>query len=63
MAVLFHSGISMYIIPDDVIYDPSKLLQFLHRNKITRMLFTPSLLETILNSQNVKLTESFQSMK
>ena len=37
-------GITMYPIPDNVIYDPPCLLRFLKENKITRVLFTPSLL-------------------
>ena len=41
-------GITLYIIPDDVIYDPRKLLKFLQDNKITSILLTPSLLGKII---------------
>lgn len=53
----------MYIIPDDVIYDPPKLMAFLRVHKITRMLFTPSLLQTVLDTQAASLAESFKTMK
>ena len=55
------SGIPMYIIPDTVIYDPKLLGEFIFRNKITRILFTPSLLETVINTTDIR--ESFQSLK
>lgn len=53
----------MYIIPDDVIYDPPKLVAFLKEHKITRMLFTPSLLQAVLDTQTSSLTECFKTMK
>ncbi|XP_063239696.1 uncharacterized protein LOC134540730 [Bacillus rossius redtenbacheri] len=56
-------GIPLYIIPDDVIYDPPKLTSFLKRHGITRMLFTPSLLQTVLDSKGVDLEESFKTMR
>ena len=37
-------GIPLYIIPDDVIYDPPALLKYMKKNNITAILFTPSLL-------------------
>lgn len=43
-------GATCYIIPDDLIYDPRPLLDYLANHKITEVLFTPSLLETIINS-------------
>ncbi|XP_064637306.1 uncharacterized protein LOC135493708 isoform X2 [Lineus longissimus] len=43
-------GVPMYIIPDNVIYDPVLLCDFLKSNKITRMLFTPSLLEAVIDA-------------
>ena len=36
-------------IPDDVIYDPLALLNFLENFQITEVLMTPSLLESVLN--------------
>lgn len=54
----------MYIIPDDTIYDPPRLLAFLNKNKITRMLFTPSLLQTILNYKDIHhISEGFKTLK
>jgi amino acid adenylation domain-containing protein/thioester reductase-like protein len=43
-------GATVHVIPDDVIYDPKHLANFIAENKITEVLFTPSLLETVLNS-------------
>ena len=43
-------GATCYIIPDDIIYDPRPLLDYLADHKITEVLFTPSLLETVINS-------------
>jgi len=43
-------GATCYIIPDDIIYDPRPLLDYLAGYKITEVLFTPSLLETVINS-------------
>lgn len=51
----------MVIVPDDVIYDPKELCAFLLNHKINRMLFTPSLLETVLDTQPEHiLKESFK---
>lgn len=43
-------GLPLYPIPDDAIFDPRKLVAHLERRRITRVLFTPSLLEQILRS-------------
>lgn len=43
-------GATCYTIPDDIIYDPKSLVAFLAEHKITEILFTPSLLETVINS-------------
>ncbi|WAQ97992.1 LGRD-like protein [Mya arenaria] len=48
-------GVPLYIIPSTVIYDPPLLCKFLCNNKITRMLFTPSLLEAVLNTPDLDL--------
>lgn len=53
----------MYIIPDDVIYDPAKLVAFLKEHKITRMLFTPSLLQAVLDTQAAAIAQCFETMK
>ena len=50
------------MIPDNVIYDPLLLVSFLNRHSITRILFTPSLLEAVLESGEVK-PESLKSLK
>lgn len=56
-------GLPMYIIPDDAIYDPPRLLVFLRKNKITRMLFTPSLLQTVLDYKGINIPEGFKTLK
>lgn len=57
-------GVPMFIIPDSVIYDPQQLCQFIKEHKITRMLFTPSLLEVTLNTVEImQLQECFQTMR
>src|SRR4051812_46961093 len=43
-------NIPMYIIPDDTIFDVAKVADFLEINRITRILFTPSLLALLLDS-------------
>ncbi|CAI6363363.1 unnamed protein product [Macrosiphum euphorbiae] len=56
-------GLPLYIIPDDAIYDPPRLLEFLRKNKITRMLFTPSLLQSVLDYKGINVPEGFQTLK
>jgi amino acid adenylation domain-containing protein/thioester reductase-like protein len=43
-------GATVYVIPDEIIYDPLLLLDFLEAHRITEVLFTPSLLESVLNT-------------
>ncbi len=43
-------GAACHIIPDEIIQDPKPLLDFLEAGRITEVLFTPSLMETILNT-------------
>ncbi|RUW54077.1 alpha/beta fold hydrolase [Mesorhizobium sp. M1A.F.Ca.ET.072.01.1.1] len=43
------AGTPAYLIPDDVIYDPRQLIDYLERNRISRVLLTPSLLDVIVN--------------
>ncbi|KAJ8571615.1 hypothetical protein ON010_g5222 [Phytophthora cinnamomi] len=40
----------LYVIPDNTIYDPVKLVDYLDTHSITRILFTPSLLQLILDT-------------
>lgn len=42
-------GRPAYLIPDDVIFDPARLIDYLERHEITRVLLTPSLLDQVLN--------------
>ncbi|WP_192247349.1 type I polyketide synthase [Mesorhizobium caraganae] len=44
------AGMPAYLIPDDVIYDPHQLVDYLERNRISRTLLTPSLLDVLLSS-------------
>ena len=43
-------GATTVIIPDDVLFDPDACTQFLHDQNITRTLFTPSLLQLIMDT-------------
>ncbi|CAD5206504.1 unnamed protein product [Bursaphelenchus okinawaensis] len=57
-------GIKLVVIPDDVIYDPAPLCEFLKKHNVTRMLFTPSLMETVLDTQKSGyLKESFKKFR
>ncbi|GFG29417.1 hypothetical protein Cfor_02618 [Coptotermes formosanus] len=56
-------GVPMYIIPDDVIYDPPQLVTFLTEHHITRMLFTPSLLQAVLEFKGLDLNKAFEFMR
>ncbi|MES0088922.1 alpha/beta fold hydrolase, partial [Mesorhizobium sp. M0026] len=44
------AGMPAYLIPDDVIYDPRQLVEYLERNRISRTLLTPSLLDVLISS-------------
>ncbi|WKB55889.1 type I polyketide synthase [Eleftheria terrae] len=50
-------GLAAVIIPDAVIFDPPRLLAFLEQERITRLVVTPSLLETVLDAPG--LTDRF----
>ncbi|PNF30886.1 hypothetical protein B7P43_G06094 [Cryptotermes secundus] len=56
-------GVPLYIIPDDVIYDPPQLARFLVEHRITRMLFTPSLLQAVLDFKGLHLNKAFRFMR
>ena len=43
-------GGTVYVIPDDVIFLPRSLTRFIFENGITEVLFTPSLVQGIMNS-------------
>ncbi|MES0174007.1 alpha/beta fold hydrolase [Mesorhizobium sp. M0006] len=44
------AGMPVYLIPDDVIYDPHQLVEYLERNRISRTVLTPSLLDVLVSS-------------
>ena len=46
-------GQTLLVISDDVIYDPPALIEYLSSTGTTRMLYTPSLLEAVLDSKYV----------
>ena len=50
-------------IPDDVIYDPTALLDFLQKFQITEVLMTPSLLESVLNVGGEEVGEKLAALK
>jgi non-ribosomal peptide synthetase component F len=56
-------GLPSYIIPDAVIYDPPRLVEFLSRHRITRVLFTPSLLEQILNTPDLDISGKLRHLR
>ncbi|KAH9494553.1 hypothetical protein Btru_019837 [Bulinus truncatus] len=57
-------GVPLYIMSNSVVYDPPLLCDFLAKHKITRMLFTPSLLETVVNTIPPEtLKESFKTVR
>lgn len=43
-------NVPLYIIPDDTIYDPVRLVEYIATHAITRVLFTPSLLQLVLDT-------------
>ena len=51
------------MIPDDVIYDPPRLIEFLSEHRITRVLFTPSLLEQVLNTPHLDLQRRLRHLR
>lgn len=53
----------MYPLPNTVIYDPPLLCKYLQANAITRILFTPSLFEAVLNTPGLDLPTAFKSMR
>ena len=48
-------GGTVYVIPDDVVFVPRALARFVSENRISEILFTPSLLQGILNSAGREL--------
>ena len=48
-------GGTVYVIPDDIVFLPRALTQFIAEHQISEVLFTPSLLQGILNSADPEL--------
>ncbi|MDE2861021.1 MAG: thioester reductase domain-containing protein [Chloroflexota bacterium] len=48
-------GGTVYVIPDDVVFLPRALTEFISEHRISEILFTPSLLQGILNSADHQL--------
>ena len=56
-------GLPAYIIPDDTIYDPPRLVDYLKRNQVSRVLFTPSLADQILNTKGIDFRHDLASLR
>ncbi len=56
-------GCPAYIIADEVIFDPPRLLDFLERHQISRVLLTPSLLEQVLNTAPPDLASKLPALE
>ena len=50
-------------IPDDVIYDPAALVGYLQEHGVTEVLFTPSLLEAVLDGGGEDLREKLSALR
>ena len=50
-------------IPDDVIYDPAALVGYLEEHGVTEVLFTPSLLEAVLDGGGEELAEKLSKLR
>ena len=48
-------GGTVYVVPDDVVFLPRALAAFIAEHRISEILFTPSLLQAVLNSADHKL--------
>lgn len=57
------AGLPAYVISDDVIFDPPRLADYLRENKITRVLFTPSLLDQVLSTPGLDLESAFAHLR
>ena len=57
-------GGTVYAIPDDVVFVPRALARFISEHQITEILFTPSLLQGVLNSSDRdRLREQLSSLR
>ena len=48
-------GGTVYVIPDDIVHLPRSLIRYISENRITEILFTPSLLQGVLNSAEAEV--------
>ena len=57
-------GGTVYVVPDDVVFVPRSLARFISEHQITEILFTPSLLQGVLNSSDRdRLREQLSSLR
>ena len=57
-------NVTLYVITNHTIYDPPVLCSYLEKNKITRLLVTPSLLETVINTQpGGRIQDGFKTLR
>lgn len=57
-------NVPLYVIPDCIIYDSIRLADYIEKHRITRILFTPSLLQLILDTvPTEQLRTKFQSLR
>ena len=54
----FLRGATLVVIPDDVIFDPPRLLAALDSNRVTEWLTTPSLFDSILQLTPLSIVKS-----
>jgi amino acid adenylation domain-containing protein/thioester reductase-like protein len=56
-------GATSYVIPDDVIYDPAALIDYLEEYRITETLMTPSLLQAVLSACGPDIGEKLRDLR
>ncbi len=57
-------GGTVYVVPDDVVFVPRALARFISEHRISEILFTPSLLQGVLNSSGRdRLRERLSSLR
>ncbi len=57
-------GGTVYVVPDDVVFVPRAITRFISEHRITEILFTPSLLQGVLNSADRdRLHEQLSSLR
>lgn len=56
-------GRPAHVIPDEVIFDPPRLVDQLSRERITRVLFTPSLLDQVLATPGLDLAAALPELR